>query len=222
MMTQKPLRPGKGTLAAGALSLTAASAVGAYLLSGRHRHLGATPEEICEPLPGDDVVPAATMRSTRAISIDAPPEYVWPWIAQLGQTRGGFYSYTWLENIVGCRMTNADVIVADWQHPQVGDMFHLHPQVVLQVVQVEDGQALVVQGRPELVETSPGFDFSWAFVVRAEADGRTRLLIRERYLPHNGAAAAVINWAEVISTVMTVGTLRGVRERAEQLFHSGV
>ena len=224
-------RPGPGVLTAGALAVTAASVAVGYLGTGRHRQLGATAAEVRETLPGDDLVPVATMRSTRAITVDAPPEYVWPWIAQLGQTKGGFYTYTWLENLVGCQMTNADRIVAAWQHPQVGDPFHLHPELALQVAQVEDGRALVVQGRqdPALeaakekkgVEKSPGFDFSWAFVVRPEGQGRTRLLIRERYLPHSGGAAVGVTAAELVSTVMTVGTLRGVRERAERLFHSG-
>src|ERR1035437_10048332 len=68
----------------------------------------ATSAELSKPLPGDDGVGQPMSGCTRAITIDAPPEKVWPWIAQIGQGRGGFYSYTWLENLVGCKIVNAD------------------------------------------------------------------------------------------------------------------
>ena len=78
-------------------------------------HWGATYEELRKPLPGDDLVPDPAMQSTRAVTIEAPPEAVWPWLAQLGQDRAGFYSYEWLENLAGCEMHNADEIHPEWQ-----------------------------------------------------------------------------------------------------------
>jgi hypothetical protein len=64
-------------------------------------HWGATNEEIKKALPGDELCPEAASMATRAVTIHAPAEEVWPWIAQIGQDRGGFYSYSWLENLVG-------------------------------------------------------------------------------------------------------------------------
>src|SRR5918994_7083921 len=77
----------------------------AYALVVRPWHLrwGATEEGIAKPLPGDELVPNPAIESTRAITVNAPVEEVWPWLAQIGQDRGGFYSYEWLENLAGCR-----------------------------------------------------------------------------------------------------------------------
>ena len=68
----------------------------------RHRYLkwGATSREQAQPLVGDDLLPAVDLSATRAITVDAPADAVWPWLVQLGQGRGGFYSYDWLENLV--------------------------------------------------------------------------------------------------------------------------
>ena len=79
------------------------------------RRWNATPDEVAAPLPGDDFVPDAGVHMTRAVTVDAPPEDVWPWVAQIGQDRGGFYSYTRLENLAGCEMRNADRVHDEWQ-----------------------------------------------------------------------------------------------------------
>jgi len=68
------------------------------------RTWGIEPGEVERPLPGDDIVPSAMAGETRGITIDAGADVVWPWLAQLGQDRGGFYSFDLLENVVGCRM----------------------------------------------------------------------------------------------------------------------
>ncbi|HMA26843.1 MAG TPA: hypothetical protein VKO62_04340, partial [Solirubrobacterales bacterium] len=68
-----------------------------------------------------------TTEPVHAIEVDAPAEQVWPWLAQLGQDRGGFYSYEWLENLAGCRMRNADRIHPEWQHREIGEKVMLHP-----------------------------------------------------------------------------------------------
>lgn len=91
---------------------------------------GATAEEVARPLPGDELTVQRTLYWTNAITIAAPPEDVWPWIAQLGDTRGGFYSYTFIENQVGALMgmddyavvyVNANEINPAWQDPQPGE-----------------------------------------------------------------------------------------------------
>src|SRR5207248_10050284 len=65
---------------------------------------GATDEERCKPLPGDELVPNPITTSTRAITVDAPVEAVRPWLAQIGQDRGGFYNYELPENLEGCNV----------------------------------------------------------------------------------------------------------------------
>jgi len=81
----------------------------------------------------------------RAVQIAAPAHVVWPWIAQIGQDRGGFYSYTWLENLAGCRMHNADRIHPEWQQRAAGETVLLHPASGLKVMRFEPGSALVLE-----------------------------------------------------------------------------
>lgn len=65
-------------------------------------------------MPGDELVPDANFATTRAIDINAPVEVVWPWLVQIGQGRGGFYSYDLLENVMGLDIQSADQIIPDW------------------------------------------------------------------------------------------------------------
>ena len=94
-----------------------------YLLAGRPwlRRWGATDHELTRVLPGDSLAPNPAIQSTWSVTINAPAAAVWPWIAQLGQDRGGFYSYAWLENLAGCHLRNADRIHPEWQHRTVGE-----------------------------------------------------------------------------------------------------
>ena len=76
---------------------------------------GVTRAELSKSLPGDTLVSQANSTATRAITIHAPPQRVWPWIVQIGQERGGFYSYTWIENLLGCGIVNAESTHLEWQ-----------------------------------------------------------------------------------------------------------
>ncbi|MEK8226829.1 hypothetical protein NKG05_13190 [Oerskovia sp. M15] len=99
-------------------------------------------------LPGDELVPAADVVATRAITIAAPPREVWRWVLQLGQGRGGFYSYEWLENLVGCEIRNADRIEPQWQRLAVGDEVRLHPAVALRVAAIVPNGTSCCAGGP--------------------------------------------------------------------------
>lgn len=74
--------------AAGGAAAIAAMLVGSPLLRGRYNRWGATDEECRAPMPGDELVPDPVLTSTRAVTIGAPPDAVWPWLAQIGQGRG--------------------------------------------------------------------------------------------------------------------------------------
>jgi hypothetical protein len=115
-------RPGRTAALASAL-------VGAYAAVGRPLmlHWGATCADLRKPLPGDELVPGSAVQSTRAVTIDAPVDAVWPWLAQIGQDRAGFYSYEALENLAGCEMRNADEIHPEWQPRAPGETVFLHP-----------------------------------------------------------------------------------------------
>ena len=88
---------------------------------------GATPAEIAGTMPGDELVPLPKMTSTRAIAINAPPEDVWAWLVQIGQGRGGFYSFDALENLLRCDIHSADRIIPQLQELHTGDLIRLAP-----------------------------------------------------------------------------------------------
>lgn len=90
--------------------------------------LGATADELTRDRPGHDVAPDPAVNSTQAVTIDAPPEAVWPWLVQIGQGRGGFYSYDWLEQLVGAEIHNVDRILPEYQDLEEGDEVLLTPK----------------------------------------------------------------------------------------------
>ena len=199
-------------------SVIGVGAAAAYLLAVRSWQLrwGATGEERAATLAGDDLIANPDLTATRAITVHAGADHVWPWIAQLGQGRGGFYSYDALENLVGCDIHSADRIVPTWQDIKVGDQVKLAPQVGLDVAVVEQGRALVLRGGVPMGAVPPPYDFTWAFVLREQPDGTTRLLVRERYAYTGRWAPLLVEPVAVVAFVMTQRMLRGIRDRAEQ------
>jgi hypothetical protein len=176
---------------------------------------GATDAEVAANMPGDELMACADRSTTRAVTIVASPDEVWPWLVQMGQGRGGLYSYDFLENLIGCDIHSADHIVDEWQHVTVGELFRLHPDVALTVAVVEPDHALVVRGGVPMGDTPPPYDFTWAFVLNELADGNTRLAIRERYAFTRRWAALIVEPVLAVSFVMTRKMLHGVRARAE-------
>ena len=164
------------------------------------RRWGTTPAVRELVLPGDEAIPNPGLRMTRAVTIAAPPEQVWPWLAQIGQDRGGFYSYTWLENLAGCRMHNARQIHSEWQQRDVGDTVLLHPAAGLQLTRFEPGRCFALGG--------------WYLVLDPVGDGRTRLLARSR-IPKGVASAAYAVFVELPHFIMERRMLRTIKQRAE-------
>ena len=176
---------------------------------------GASEDEVEAELPGDTWVPSTCVRTTRAITIDAPVQAVWPWLAQIGEDRGGFYSYSLLERAVGCEMHNADRVHPEWQDLTPGDT------VWLARTYGEAGRVVVAAVKPNahLVLMSPD-DFartrheqdasgSWAFYLRPDGP-RTRLIVRSA----GGATGRA--WLDIPHFVMEQKMMRGIRKRAEQ------
>ena len=186
------------------------------LMRFRYLRWGATDQEADDSLPGDALIPNADMIATRAITIRAEAGRVWPWIAQLGQGRGGFYSYDLLENLVGCNIHSSDRILPEWQAVKVGDEVRLAPQVGLAVAFVEQGRSLVLRGGVPMGKRAAPYDFTWAFTLREEPDGTTRLLIRERYVYTRAWARLIVEPAELLSFAISQKMLRGIRDRARR------
>lgn len=185
------------------------------MLSWHFLKRGTDRDEARMALPGDELIVRANHMITRTVVIDADTDTVWPWIAQIGQERAGFYSYDVLENLIGCDIRNADRIVPEWQDVEVGDQVKLHPEVKLRVARVDHGHSLVLRGGAQINGKPAPYDFTWAFVVQTTEDGGSRLVVRERYAYRRPWAALVVRPLVAVSSVMSVRMLRGIKERAE-------
>ena len=173
---------------------------------------GATDGEVSMALPGDEFVPNPVLQSTRAITIQAPAAAVWPWLVQMGQGRGGLYSYERLENLVGCEMHNVDRIIPEFQDLKVGDKLRIVPEgrdPYFVVNAVEPGRSLTVGG-----DAPPT---TWAFVLDPIDDNSTRLLVRWRqdYEPTLGNVIGWRGFTDPITFVMERKLLQGIKARVE-------
>ena len=120
--------------------------------------------------PGDGIVPEPQRASTRAVTIDAAPDAVWPWLVQIGHARGGLYSYDWLENLVGCDLHSADEYSPSTRLLHRGDLVRMGPEgyPTFSVAEVEPPDHLVLvsadthTGRPTFEGTEPyGTTWQW-------------------------------------------------------------
>ena len=172
---------------------------------------GATEEEAGRSLPGDELLEDPAVVSTRAITIDAPPSAVWPWLVQMGSGRGGAYTYDWIENLFGLGMHSAERIHPEWQNLAVGDV--IPGRESLQGMRVE-----VLDPERALVTRSEDGTWVWAFVLE-DLGGRTRLLSRNRIAMPDPSLGDRIGMAvmEPGSLVMERKMLHGIKERAERL-----
>jgi hypothetical protein len=173
---------------------------------------GATETEVARCLPGDEQVPDPTLQSTRAITIQAPAAEIWPWLVQMGQGRGGLYSYERLENLVGCGMCNADRIIPEYQELQAGDKIRLSqsdstPYFVVNAI--EPGRAIILGG-----DDPPT---TWSFILEPIDQDATRLIIRfrQQYEPSFGNIVGWRVFTDPITFVMERKMLQGIKVRAE-------
>jgi hypothetical protein len=135
------------------LVLSLVLALAAYLAVYRPRQLrwGATPEEVTRAMPGDDIQPRPIFNATRAITINARPEQVWPWLVQIGYKRAGWYGYDWVDN---AGIASAKRIVPEWQHVRVGDKVPIWEGINFTVTAFEPNRYLVwrsASGRDSMV-----------------------------------------------------------------------
>ncbi len=216
-----------GPLALSVGTVAAAGSVTRSLISGRRPHPGAflvlaaalsyelgakrwmrnwgtSEEERDRSYLGDEHVPDPWVEITQGITIDAPPAEVWPWLAQLGQDRGGFYSYEWLENLAGCRMKNADRIHPEWQTREIGDEVLLHPLNGLKVTVFEPGRALGLEG--------------WGLFLLEPIDEKSTRFIARGRIPKGVASLFYEAFVELPHFIMQRRMLLGIKRRAEELY----
>jgi hypothetical protein len=205
---------------AGVAAVGGALAAYNYKIRPWHLRWGATDEELIEFLPGDEVKPDAGVQVTHAVTIDATPATVWKWLVQIGQDRGGFYSYDWIENLFGLQVRNAEEIKPDWQTLHVGDWVRsahvdwlggrFKNKAGWFVVRMEENHALVLRDEIE--------HGSWAFILRPVGDTKTRLIIRARSNKPENAAMKIFHYGffEPAHFIMERKMLLTLKKRAEE------
>jgi hypothetical protein len=187
-----------------------------YVLVARPRinHWGATDQEHQATWPGDQLVAQPSFVWTNAITIQAPAAQVWPWLVQLGQGRGGLYSYDWLENLIGCNVHSTDRILPPFQTLlQVGDrvirmaryapcnpVALFEPQRALVLGHIKDTHAELAAGHARS---------SWAFILQPVDQDSTRLLVRSR------GSSLMARLQGPVQFVMQRKTMLGIKQRAE-------
>lgn len=170
---------------------TAAAGLAVYGLALRPWFLnwGATREEVGGPWPGDRMSPDAIAQATRAVTIHASADEIWPWLLQIGQDRGGFYSYTWLENLFGARMRNAGRLLPNLEDRKIGDTVWMTPKErfggkgCMRIAALEPGRSMVLvspDDYEEVLRTGRAPGGCWTFLLRPLDNGVTRLILRSR------------------------------------------
>jgi hypothetical protein len=190
---------------------------GGYLLVGRPWQLGwgATDEERGAALAGDDLIPDPDLTATRAITVHAVADQVWPWITQVGQGRGGFYSYDALENLVGCHIHSADRVVPPEAGRQGRRPGKAPPGGWAGRYRGGAGRALVLRGAVPMAPCRP-LRHHLGVVLRERPEGTTRLLVRERYAYTKRWAPFLIEPVAAVAFVMSQRMLRRISGRAER------
>lgn len=184
-----------------------------------YKRWGATPAELASPLPGDNIVPTPRLSYTRAVTIQASAAEIWPWLVQMGQGRGGLYSYDGLENLIGCNIHSADRILPEFQDLKPGNHILFGPaeknfpgQVVLEI----EPERSILMCALDPVTRQPVKSATWVFVLNQQADDNTRLLVRGR----NGYEPTTLNhilWhiVDSLNFVMERKMLLGIKNRVE-------
>ena len=195
----------------------AAAAAAGYGLIVRPWHLrwGATRDEVTRPMPLDEAIPVPNYFTTRAVTIDARPGQIWPWLVQMGELpRAGFYSYDWIERAMGMSVVNSDRIVPELQELKVGDILDRSGNVVVRAL---EAPRYIVLGPPEGI---PDGDATWCIALDPIGERQTRLISRVRArFGHTLRAAMLYALIDPGQFLMERRWFLGVKERAEAMEH---
>ncbi len=204
-------RSSLGTLAA----VGAGSLAGYYLIARPwHMRWGATQEERTRPMPGDELVRKPVYVTNRAITIQAAPEEVWPWVVQIGMGRAGFYGYEWFERLAELSISSVEHVIPEFQNLQPGDVIPATRGLQLPVHAVKPNAALVIGSQPD---APPGeSSVSWSLGLYPEQDGSTRIVsrVRSAYLWKPGSPLPTL-FLGPLHFILERKMLRGIKQRAE-------
>ena len=205
----------------GGAALMLAALLTPFLRHARN-HWGVSELIANAPHVGDELVPEPVWSWTHGVEIDAPSERVWRWVSQLGADRGGFYSYQWLENLVGCGLRNAEAVHPEWELER-GDKLLLHPKApALEIVRLERGRHFVAYAPLDEAARNAGKPWaasSWLFELEELPQRRTRLITRCRVACSPDFATRLAlgpGLLEPIGFAMDRRLLLGIKERVER------
>jgi hypothetical protein len=174
---------------------------------------GATSSDLTRVMAGDALLVNPTYSGTMAVTVDARPEHIWPWLVQIGYQRGGLYSYDWLDRLFGyLDRPSATRILPEFQHLAVGDHIPVGRGPGWPVAVLEPDRALVLDMR-----NMGGLDWVWQFGLYPIDETRTRLISRSRVRAQAVWARLLTHAIEPAGFVMTRRMLLGLKQRAEAL-----
>jgi hypothetical protein len=191
------------------VTMAVGAATAVYLLYVRPRQIrwGATDEEVERPMPGDEVVERPNFVATRAVTIEATPPQVWPWLVQIGSGCAGFYSYDWVDN---AGKPSAREIIPEYQHVEVGDLVPMLPgtEVGMWVKGFEANRWMLWWDKKGKA--------TWAWGLYPHVEGRMRLISRLR-VRYAWTSPMIIYYLiqDVGDIVMMRKCMLGIKERAE-------
>ena len=190
-------------------AILATSVIGAILVYVVYRpwalNWGASREEIARTMPGDGILSNPTFNATRAVTIDATPAEIWPWIAQMGYGKAGFYSYDRLDND---GIPSANHIIAEYQQLETGDSIPLTEHGFVTVTTLEPESSMLWEYRGDDTTTV----FTWAWGLYPQAGGQTRLVTRLLWHASSLRSRAMLDLFEI---VMMRKCMLGIKRRAE-------
>ena len=200
---------------AGTASLTT------YLLVVRPYFLrwGTTDAEVKRTLLGDELVPNPKTGYTQAITINVPPEKVWPWIVQIGYQRGGWYTYDWFYQLTKSGNFvdghSANRIISELQMVKVGDIIRIHAEGPYTIAHLEPNRAMVLQAKDDVAP----MNISWAFILEPLGSHVTRLVVRNRtdYGSDPGMGLFLTAFTDGGALIMQPKMLKGIKQRSETL-----
>lgn len=174
---------------------------------------GTTPTDRDRVMPGDPVIPEPTYWTTLAVTVNAPPTDIWPWLVQMGYQRGGLYSYDWLDQLFGyLDRPSATRILPEFQHLAVGDEIPMGHGAGFPVTAIEPGRSLVLSGAGD------DFQWVWQFGLYPLDAGRTQLVSRNSVrAPKTVGSWVFLRVIEPAAFLMTRRMLLGLKSRAEAL-----